>query len=105
MEPIQVKDIIDLLNSGNFHFQPTQKKLCFPIIQRIHHKMKIGVKFENINVNDDLIINGHHRYVCSLLLKKTLSTNSWPRSLNDPIYQWLEIEIDSVDWESIDLIE
>ena len=95
----------ELLAAGNFTLQPTQNKLCFPILQRIHYKMKIGVPFENINVHEGLLINGHHRYICSLLLKLTLNINPWSSPLQTTIYKWPEIQIEINDWESIEIIK
>jgi len=77
METISMDELKQFLKYGNFPLQPTQQRICLPIIQRIYRKMQIGVKFENINVDNLLLINGHHRYICALLLQKELSINEW----------------------------
>lgn len=38
-----------------------------PIIDRIYRKMVAGIKFSGIKVADNLICDGHHRYLASLL--------------------------------------
>ena len=105
MRLVTIEELKVFLLSGIFKLQPTQKKLCFPIIRRIYHKMNIGVQFDNINIDKDLLINGHHRYICSQLLKKSINTNSWASPSQIIVYKWAEIEIDSDDWESKELIE
>lgn len=67
--------------------------------------MKIGVQFENINIDKELLINGHHRYVCALLLKKSINTNLWSSPSKITIFNWPTIEVDEMDWESKDLID
>jgi len=104
MESISLEDLKEFLKSNKFELQPTQKRLCFPIIKRIYSKMAIGVVFENINVCDLLLINGHHRYICSLLLQKTIGRNPWEISSQITTYQWAEINIDSKDWELPEII-
>jgi hypothetical protein len=104
MESISLEDLKEFLKSNKFELQPTQTRLCFPIIKRIYNKMAIGVEFENINVDDLLLINGHHRYICSLLLQKTVGKNLWKSPSQITTYQWAEIDIDSKDWESIEII-
>ena len=67
--------------------------------------MKIGVQFDNINIDKELLTNGHHRYICSQLLKKSITTNVWASPSQIIVYKWAEIEIDPDDWESKELVE
>ena len=105
MALISFEQIRQLLESEDFELQPTQRKLCLPILQRIYHKMNVGVEFDSINIAGDLLINGHHRYVCSLLLKKTLQRDIWSRPSQVHTYKWPQIQIDLDDWESVEIIE
>ena len=105
MHVVTIEELRVFLQSEIFELQPTQKKLCFPIIRRIYHKMKIGVQFDNINIDKELLINGHHRYICSQLLKKSITTNAWASPSEIIVHKWAEIEIDPDDWESKELIE
>lgn len=105
MELITLEGFKNYLKSDVFKLQPTQKKLCFPIIQRIYHKMKVGVQFDNIRVKDDLVINGRHRYICSLLSNKGIDISPWSRPSPIIVCSWREIEIDLFDWESKEEIE
>jgi len=68
MEKITVEFIKGFIASNTIDLKPTQTKLCVPIISRICQKMLHGIKFDDIKVCDDLIINGHHRYISPLIV-------------------------------------
>ncbi len=104
VQTISIDELRDFLNSFEFPIRPIQKKICFPIIQRIYRKTIIEVQFENINIDNSLLINGHHRYLCSLLSFKNIDTNKWKSPSQIAPLQWNEIEIDLEDWESIEII-
>jgi len=101
MELISSAEVKAFLKANVFEYTATQPKLCFPIIQRIHYKIKLGIDFENINVADLSVINGHHRYICLLLAGKTVGINPWASPSNIAQYKWGDIEMDEHDWESI----
>lgn len=65
----------------------------------------VGVSFANIHVDESLIINGHHRYICSLLLKKEIEANPWPRPSVIAQYKWNEVDVEIKDWDSIEEIK
>ena len=67
MKEITQKTIEDFILKTDIRLGATQQKLCIPIINRIYHKMKYGIRFSPIKVCDNLIIDGHHRYISSLL--------------------------------------
>ena len=102
---ITIEELKIFLQSGVFNLYPTQNKLCFPIIRRIHHKMNLGVPFDDIHVDKELLIDGHHRYICSLLLKKNINSNLWASPSKIIVYEWPQIEIDPNDWEKMELIQ
>ena len=69
MRNIDQKLILKAIEESDNTLISTHKKLCLPIINRIYKKMINGIKFDDIKVCDTLIIDGHHRYVSSLLAK------------------------------------
>jgi hypothetical protein len=100
MGKITVESIKVFISSNNIHLKPTQTKLCVPIISRICQKMSHGIKFDDIKVCDDLIINGHHRYISSLIVNFDLgkvqsNTTSATRAI-----EWDKIEFDEQDWDT-----
>ena len=44
----------DFLVSNTFEYKATQNKLSFPILFRIYKKLKIGVKFSEIKIGDNI---------------------------------------------------
>ncbi len=61
--------ILSILEKKENIFRPNQAKVSLPIITRICKKMKHKIRFRPIHVSDDnLIIDGHHRYISSILL-------------------------------------
>ena len=101
MKLISIDELKAFLKSGEFKFIPTQSKLCLPIIQRIHYKMKLGIDFESISVHESLIVNGHHRYISSLLAGIETEIKPWALPADTLHYNWENIELDENDWESI----
>ena len=74
MKQISTEFVLEYLSESEKDLKSTHSILCFPIINRIYKKMSIGIKFPSIKVDGDLIIDGHHRYLASLLAGKTLDT-------------------------------
>jgi hypothetical protein len=68
----------------------THKRLCIPIINRIYKKMAHGIKFDCIKVCDNLIIDGHHRYVSSILAGIELDTVKSSKTVATFEYGWMD---------------
>jgi hypothetical protein len=89
----------DFLVSNTFEYKATQNKLSFPILLRIYKKLKIGVKFSEIKIGDKLVIDGHHRYLASILADVEIATLPSHRTTATKILEWCDIEIDNEDWD------
>jgi len=59
--------IINFLGQTQIELKSTHNKLCIPIIKRMCLKMLNGIKFGDIKVCGDIIIDGHHRYNCKFV--------------------------------------
>lgn len=58
--------ILTKINQKGELLLPNQGALSIPIIERIYKKMLKKIKFSAIHVSsDNLIVNGHHRYISS----------------------------------------
>ena len=62
--------------------------------------MSIGIKFPSIKVDGDLIIDGHHRYVASLLAGKALETVPSIKTTATVVSEWNAVTIDVNDWDT-----
>ena len=100
LKTIKVKKITseilrDFIAQNPIELKSTHSKLCLPIINRLYRKMSIGIKFSNIKVANSLIIDGHHRYIASLLAKSNLNK----------VKSNLTSAIEIIDWSLVDFVE
>jgi hypothetical protein len=93
------------MQKRDMQLNATQSKLCIPIINRIYHKMKYGIQFPAIKVCEDLIIDGHHRYVSSLLAEITIPQIPSHRTNATKRIDWNELSFDANDWDTLSKIE
>ena len=62
--------------------------------------MTHGIKFDEIKVCDNLIIDGHHRYLSALIMKFDLGkVKSSITSATKPV-DWDRVEFDEQDWDT-----
>lgn len=62
--------------------------------------MSIGVKFPSIKVDDNIIIDGHHRYLASLLAGKTLNIVPSIKTSATIVNGWNAVTLDTEDWDT-----
>ena len=86
-------------------YNSTHAKLSLPIINRIYKKMLNGIKFENIRVCDNMVIDGHHRYVASIIADKDLFIDNYPKTSATLKYEWLAVEFVDEEWDTEDKIQ
>jgi hypothetical protein len=107
MEIISTAFIINFIDKHSIEYRSSQKKLCLPIISRLYKKMKNGIQFTEIKIDDGLICDGHHRYIASLLANVNIATtHSFRTSTSQEIF-WHSVTFDENDWDStakIDLL-
>ena len=100
MEQINSTYIRQFIEKKEFDLRATQTKLCTPIINRMCKKMRYGIKFEDIKVCDNLIIDGHHRYVSSLITDFGIISVPGLKSHATRAYEWHNVEFDDNDWDT-----
>lgn len=89
------------LSMNELEFRPGQNLICFPKIQRIHKRLQNGLVFSQIEVVDDVILDGHHRYICLCLLGLKVETKKGGSNLSfKNNYNWSQINIDLNDHDS-----
>lgn len=67
MKKITKEIIVKFIRNNEIELSSTHTKLCLPVIDRIFKKMSAGIKFSGIKVENNLICDGHHRYIASIL--------------------------------------
>lgn len=103
---ILTKEIVEeLLKENSFEYVSSQKKICYPKLERIFRRLSEGKDLHPIKFAENRIVEGHHRYLCSILLKKTIEMVKGGNNLSHKIsYPWNQVMIDEIDWDSPDEI-
>ncbi len=97
----QMKEkLIQLMRNEKLMLVSTHEKLCFPIIERIAKKMRIGLVFSGISVDGSLIVNGHHRYLASLLADYELDQVPCPKTAAKGPVDWKSVKLIDEDWDT-----
>lgn len=104
MEHINKEAILAAIKESDYSLIATYKRLSLPIINRIYKKMIHGIKFEDIKTYDKLIIDGHHRYVSSLLAKVELDEAKSSKTSATIEYDWNDVEFVKEEWDTLDKI-
>lgn len=89
-----------LQEEHRLHLESTQSKLCFPILKRIYQKLVDGQRFDALKIEDVIIIDGHHRYVCMRILDLEVETINWTKSPSTETVSWKHVEVVEIDWDT-----
>ena len=93
------KEIItEFIINNEFELRSTHRKLCVQIINRMYKKMCAGIKFSSIRVEDNLICDGHHRYLASLLSQCQLERIPGKTTSATEIVSW-DLVLFEDEWE------
>ena len=99
---IEITEIVikNFLKYNELEYLPTHSKLSLPIISRIYKKMMNNIKFDVIRVNQNSIIDGHHRYISCELAKRQIEKTQYPKSSATIIYSWNEVKFVNEEWDT-----
>ncbi len=101
MEIVTKQIIQELIEKNQIELYSTHSKLCVPIINRIYKKMSAGIEFAGIKVDNNLICDGHHRYVASLLANFSLERISGSSTSATLIVPWQSVIFVGEDWDTL----
>lgn len=62
--------------------------------------MLIGIKFDDIKVCDDIIIDGHHRYISSLLANYKIGEVPSSKTSATVPCEWKTVEFVDEEWDT-----
>jgi hypothetical protein len=100
LKKITTEFLTDFILTNKIEFAATQTKLCVPVIDRLCQKMAHGIKFDDIKICDNLIIDGHHRYLSSLITKVDIGNILSHKTSATKSIEWKDIEFDENDWDT-----
>ncbi|GMQ35528.1 hypothetical protein [Algoriphagus taiwanensis] len=92
--------LFNLMNNGELELGSTHKKLCLPIIERIYKKMILNLRFGSIQIDEGVILNGHHRYLASKLANFNLDRIQGIRSSAKELIDWQNVILVEEDWDT-----
>jgi len=99
-------EVLGLLQGGKIVLRPSQERISFPIVHRIYKKLKIGLKFDSIQVAEkSIIVNGHHRYLASLPADVKIERVECPLTSAKKVTKWEVVELVDEDWDTVDHIK
>lgn len=98
--PFTIDEIISVLNTAEINYFPTQLRLSIPIINRIAKKMIVGLRFKEIQVLDQLICDGHHRFVASLMANYPIEVSAGIKTSATIQYKWQDVVLEEGDWDT-----
>ncbi|ASS48845.1 MAG: hypothetical protein A3D31_06110 [Candidatus Fluviicola riflensis] len=82
-------------------FNPGQNKISYPIIVRIHKRLQEGHSFSNIKVQNNIINDGHHRFISLSLLDLEISHDMAGENIAKQLpIEWKDVELDSEDYDT-----
>lgn len=97
---ITTDSIKSFISSHELRYVATQPRLCVPIISRMCRKMLHRIRFEDIKVCDNMIIDGHHRYLSALIMDFDLGQVPGNTTSTTKITDWNLVEFDEEDWDT-----
>ena len=92
---------VDLIRATlkNAELKPSQRRISLPMVLDYFKLLEHGSAAPHIKVSDnELIIEGHHRYIAGILFGKLPDHVPGTRAFSAIIYEWAEIDIDLNDW-------
>jgi uncharacterized protein (DUF1015 family) len=100
MTEITEEIIKEFLKEKELEYLPTHNRLSLPIINRIYKKMINDIKFEIVKVNENIIIDGHHRYISSELAKSKIEKTTYPKISATIVYSWNDVVFVNEEWDT-----
>ncbi len=100
MDKITKEIIIEFIRNNEIELSSTQTKLCLPVIDRIFKKMSAGIKFSGIKVENNLICDGHHRYIASILANFPLERIQGSVTSATMVVNWKYVTFKEEDWDT-----
>lgn len=105
MSEIKKNDILKALEESKDALISTHKRLCLPLIIRMYKKMENGIKFDAIKVSESTIVDGHHRYVASVLANHPLPKIKSATTSATIEYDWKDVDFVEEDWDTPEIIQ
>lgn len=92
--------IRDFISKNRLEFLPTQERISLPIVNRLYKKLLFGVSFPDIKINGNYIVDGHNRYLSSVIAKANINKVECPKPSVIICDNWDEVDFVIEDWDT-----
>jgi hypothetical protein len=92
--------LVEYIHKNKIELRSTHTKLCVPVINRIFKKMCAGIKFSDIKVKNNLICDGDHRYIASILANFQLEIIPGNITSATTTVPWELVTFEVEDWDT-----
>ena len=100
MESVTKELIEEFVQSNEIELASAHSRLCIPVISRIFKKMSAGIKFSGIKIENNVICDGHHRYIASLLANFPLEKVPGKTTSATVVVDWKSVDFVEEDWDT-----
>jgi hypothetical protein len=100
LERVTKEIIVEFIRKNEIELSSTHTKLCLPVINRIFKKMSAGINFSGIKVENNLICDGHHRYIASILANFPLERIPGSITSATTAVHWESVIFEEDDWDT-----
>ena len=101
MHEINFEQVKLFIETKPLKFNPSQSKISYPIIVRIHKRLQEGHVFSKIKVHNNTIHDGHHRFISLSLLNMEIHYDiAGENTTKQAKIIWKNVELDSADYDT-----
>lgn len=101
MHEITYEEVKLFIETNSLKFRPGQNKISYPIIARIHRRLQEGHHFSNIKVQNNVINDGHHRFISLSLLSMNVSCDlAGENTSKQKPFDWKDVQLDFSDYDT-----
>lgn len=100
MQKVTKEAIEALIHENEIELSSTHAKLCVPVIDRLFRKMLAGIKFSAIKVDNNMICDGHHRYLASLFANYAIERIPGISTSATTLVDWRLVVFEEQDWDT-----
>ncbi len=94
-----------LLQESDHQLMASQPEVSMPIIERMYKKMQKGVTFADIRTAENVVTNGHHRYLAARLLGVYIGSQDSELVAAKVVRTWDSVMIVDVDFDKPEEID
>lgn len=98
---LKIETIKEFISNNTHRYATVQRVLCFAIIARIYRRVKAGFYFGSIRIDEEMIIDGNHRFIAYSLAEIDFEIIKATRSHCDELKSFNDIVLDVIeDWDA-----